>query len=86
MEKPMLTMEKLEAISAITRLKEQAMKKAQLRTVGLGLLVARFGNENVFGGLNNVCIPVDTGLSVIRFLDYAAVNYGSFAARHDCPV
>jgi hypothetical protein len=51
-----------------------SIKKAQLRTVGLGLLVARFGNENVSGGLNNVCIPVDTGLSVIRFLDYAAVN------------
>jgi hypothetical protein len=43
-----------------------------------GLLVARLGNEHESGGLNNVCIPVDTGLSLIRFLDYVAVNFGSF--------
>ena len=73
----MLAMEKLEAVSTLTPPQEQAITQAQQRTVGLGLLVARLGNEHESGGLNNVCIPVDTGLSLIRFLDYVAVNFGS---------
>ena len=39
--------------------------------------MARLGNEYKSGGLNNVCFTVDTGLSVIQFLDYVAVNFGS---------